>query len=76
MLGGREVEVTQCPHTYIGPHIKQLLALSSLAQNFGVMPTSGGWLDQSAWVIDGMEAVWSEQENQRRELADRGKKID
>jgi hypothetical protein len=37
----------------------------------GILQTSGGWQDQSAWLIDGIEFVWAEQENQRRELLDK-----
>jgi hypothetical protein len=70
-VGGSEVEITSCPYRFIGANTRNLLAAAAMAKN-GVLPTSGGWFDQSAWAIDGMEAVWSEQESQRRELSNHG----
>jgi hypothetical protein len=69
-VSGKEVEIAQCPNRWIGPDIRRLVRYASMAKA-GILQTSGGWQDQSAWLIDGIEFVWAEQENQRRELLDK-----
>ena len=68
-IGGTEINV--CPLAYVGddlPAVNRILDAATFADR-GHWPTSGGWGDQTAACIDGINAAWAI----RAELEDRAR---
>ena len=63
-------EVSRCPKEYVGHKISHAANLLSYV-NKGLLPDSGGVLDQSAWMVTTWDAIESdcakiEEERRRR----------
>lgn len=70
----KEIEIGECPNRYIGEPIRRLVRDAERVRSGGAMAISGGYYDQPASFITGIELVWAEQENLRRELKDKNGK--
>lgn len=65
----------ECPRTYLGNDFVQAVNLAGMCGD-GILPVSGGLLEQSAWFIDLWQTLKSEQsaiETEQIEKAGRGK---
>lgn len=53
----------ECPHQFIGRDIRAVndtIEAASLAKA-GILPVAGGYLDQTAAGVDGIQTVWGAQ---------------
>lgn len=60
MPDGTDFEITECPNRFVGPQGRDALRMSAFAKK-GLLPVSGGVLDQSASAMRAFELIWSEQ---------------
>ena len=58
-----QVEIPGCPNQYVGPQLTQAITFATHASN-GLLPVSGGLLDQAAWFID----MWTTLENDQNRI--------
>ena len=63
--GSALITVSRCPQKLIGEDIRMLLRGADLADK-GSWPVTGGWLDQSASFVDGVQFVRAEEAAQSR----------
>jgi hypothetical protein len=61
--------ITQCPHQVLGNcGAWDVIRAAGFAEK-GLMPSGGGWLDQTQFFIDALEQVWAEQAQWKRHLS-------
>jgi hypothetical protein len=65
--GGGHVALDVCPHQFVSTDVRQLLRAADLAEK-GSWPLSGGWLEQQAGVIQGVQEIWDQDQAMRRAL--------
>lgn len=46
-----------CPHRLHDVELEQVLAMCAMLREHGVLPEAGGYLDQSAWLMDAFRLV-------------------
>ena len=69
--GGRGfISLNECPREFVGQELTEAINIASLCVN-GVLPVSGGVMDQSAWFISVWQQLQSEQAKIDAEEAER-----
>lgn len=61
--GEGTIEIDQCPRKYIGVEITEAVNVASLCGN-GILPVSGGLLDQSAWFVN----LWNQLQHDQNQI--------
>lgn len=69
--GEGHIRLDGCPRSYIGSEMTNAINIATVCEN-GILPITGGLLDQSGWFVDVMSVLRTEQnriENERWEEA-------
>lgn len=67
----REITIPECPNRFIGEPIRRIIRDADRVKAGGALAINGGYYDQPASFVSGIECVWAEQENLRRELKEK-----
>lgn len=70
----REIVIAECPNRWVGESVRRIVRDADRIKNGGAMAVSGGYYEQPAAFITGIELVWAEQENLRREMKEKNGK--
>lgn len=64
------ISLYECPREFVGQELTEAINIASLCGN-GVLPVSGGLMDQSAWFLSVWQQLQSEQAKIDAEEAER-----
>jgi hypothetical protein len=65
--GHREIDICECPNDWIGEPVRRLVLDAERIRDGGHLPVAGGYYEQPAAFISGIELVYAEQAALNRE---------